>query len=392
MAVAVRSAGTPSNGFVAYYTAARLLAEGAGAARFYDDAWFQEHVARFEPGVRDTFWANPPTMGLLLLPLAWAPYPLARTAWILTSFVLLLATAWWLVRACALRGVWAGLFLTAVFFSHPVRENVSHGQVYLLALALLTAAWQGWRTGRWALAGVPLGILLVTKTASLLLWPLLLVQRSWRALVWGVTAAVVVALAALPLTGSEAWTLYTSEAAELTSEPLLAVTAYQTLLGFFRHLFGSGGPVVGEPLASLPTLARVLAWACLSLLFAVSLFAALRGRCRDCAFSAFVLLGLIVSPVSSEAHYAMALLPVALLTSELVARGTPRSGRWALFMGTLLMTAPLPFRSPRLADGLLALFAYPRLYGALLLLGLALAWSRRSVSDSSAADFSSKNR
>jgi hypothetical protein len=114
------------------------------------------------------------------------------------------------------------------------------------------------------------------------------------------------------------------------------------------------------------------------LLLGISLRAAVRAKGIACVFAGFVLLGLILSPVSSESHYTMALLPIALLTSELRARGVPHQGAALLASGTLLIAAPFPFRSARLTDGLLALLAYPRLYGALLLWALALAWSTTS--------------
>jgi hypothetical protein len=371
----IRAVGTSTNAFVAYYTAARLLVEGAGAARFYEDDWFRSQVARFEPEVRDIFSGNPPTMGLVLLPLAWADYRVARGTWIAATVLLVVGTAGWLVRRERLDGPWGPAFLCIVLFADPVRENISHGQAYGLALALLAITWHGYRTSRDGLLGAPAGVLLVTKTVSLMLWPLLLVERKWRALGWGLGTAAALVLAALPLTGAEAWTRYPSSAAAVISEPLRAVTAYQTQLGFFRHLFGPGGAAVGEPALDAPLLGSVLSIAVALLLFGTSLRAALRGASTACVFAAFVLLGLILSPVSSEAHYAMALLPIALLTSELRARDVPPVGAAVLALGTLLIAAPFPFRSPRLADGLLALLAYPRLYGALLLWALAVAWS-----------------
>jgi hypothetical protein len=375
VARSVRAVRTSSNGFVAYYTAARLLAEGAGAARFYDDDWFRGQVARFEPRVLEIHSGNPPTMGLLLLPLAWADYRLARGSWIAATLLLLVGTAGWLVRRERLDGFWAPAFLCIALLAYPVRENISHGQAYVLAFALLTTAWQGYRTSRDGLLGVPLGVLLVTKTASLMLWPLLLVERRWRAVAWGAGTAAVLALAALPLTGMAAWTRYVPSAAEVPFAPARAVTAYQTQTGFFRHLLGPGGAAVGEPVISAPLVASVLSIAVALLLLGTSLRAALRSERTASVFSAFVLLGLILSPVSSEAHYAMALLPLALLASELRARGVPLQGAAALAAGAVLIALPFPFRSPRLADGLLALLAYPRLYGALLLWALALVWS-----------------
>jgi hypothetical protein len=77
---------------------------------------------------------------------------------------------------------WAPAFVCIVLFAYPVRENISHGQAYVLAFALLVIAWNGYATSRDSLLGVPHGVMLVTKTASLMFWPLLLLERRWRAL------------------------------------------------------------------------------------------------------------------------------------------------------------------------------------------------------------------
>jgi hypothetical protein len=326
------------------YTAARLLVERDGAARFYDDEWFRSQVMRFEPQVRDIFSGNPPTMGLLLLPLAWADYRVARGAWIALTLLLLLGTATWLVRSLRLDGAWAPTFLCVVVFAYPVRENMLHAQAYGLAFALLVVAWHGYRASRNGLLGAPLGVLLITKTACLPMWPLPLAERRWRALAWGAATAAVLALAALPLTGADAWAPYVASVAELPSEPLLAVTAYQTQMGFFRHLFGPGDAGVGEPVMHAPLIGIALSIAGGLLLLGISLRAAVRANGTACVFAAFVLLGLILSPVSSEAHYTMVLLPIALLTSELRARGVPHHGAALLASGTLLIAAPFPYR------------------------------------------------
>ena len=262
-----------------------------------------------------------------------------------------------------------------MFVAHPVVENIQHATVYLLALAFLTVAWWGYRRERAAKTGLPLGVLLATKNAALMLWPLLIARKRWTALGWGLLAAAVLMIIALPATGLAAWGAYAAEAAALTSNPLLAVTAYQSQLGFFRHLTGPGGAGIGDALINAPFLALAAPWAMGALLFVVSLAVARQSQNHDCVFAAFVLLGLVLSPVSSEAHYAMALLPVALLASELQTRSQHGAGAWILLAGAFMVAADVPYRSPGFVDGARAILAYPRLYGALLLWGLALVWS-----------------
>lgn len=373
--IAVRAIGTPSNGFVAYYTPARLLLEGADAERFYDDEWFREQVKRFEPTVSDIYGAHPPTMPLLLLPVAWMDYHTARGVWIVGSLCLLLAAVAWLIPRLGIGGLWAPALLSIILLSTPVRDDLAHGQTYMLMLALLMAAWHGYRTTRPSMEGAPLGIILTTKNAALPFWPLLVIERRWRTLAWGIGTTLTLVLISLPLTGLPAWRRYVVEAAALLQDPRFAATAYQTQFGFFHHLFGAGGTRFGDPWMSHPLLADIMSVSCGAVLLGLTLRTAHRSGASDAMFAACVLLGLVLSPVSGDSHFTMAALPFGILVAQARDRGFPKLPTTLLFVGMFLIAANLPYLSDMVKDGALALFAYPKLYGALLLWGLALAWS-----------------
>ncbi len=371
----------PAHGFVSHYAAARLLTEGADVAQFYDDSWFEGQVARFEPTVTDIFGANMPTMSLLMVPLAILDYRGARAVWTAVSLLLLIATSVWLLRSLNIRGGWVPGFFCFVFLYQPVYENLAHGQMYVLVLVLLSLAWQGYSAVRAGLLGTTLGALFVMKTAALMMWPLLLVQRQWRALILGAATILVVALGSLPVMGINVWKAYLGKAAALSSNPLLAVTAYQTQLSFFRHLFVFQDPAIGEPIANLPFLGAVFPWIGVAVLLGISAFVAYRCGKSDLIFAAFVLISLILSPVSLDYHYVIALLPIAILLADLQKEMVSRDGL-ILMAGALLIGADLPYRALRLTNGAWALFAYPKLYGGLLLWGLALTRSLRGFPSS----------
>jgi hypothetical protein len=379
--VAIRAIPRPSYGFVAYYAGSSLLLRGAPGERFYDDDWFRTETSRLEPSAPDIFNANPPTMTALMLPIAWLDYRTARGVWIFFSLALFWLTSAWLVRRLGLGGAAAPGLLAIAALSNPVRENLAQGQVYLLLYALLTIAWWARDKGEGALLGASLGFVMVTKTAALPLWPMLAAERRWRALAVGAAAAALLTLALLPLTGLAMWRSYLTAAKGLNGNPLLAVTAYQSIFGFFHHLMGGGAPGVGAPITHAPRLAAIATWATGALLLAVSTWVAVRRRANNAVFAAFVLLGLLVSPVTSEAHFAMALLPIALLAAGLGATGTRGRDASMLFAGAFLVAAPLPTHSPALADGAAALLAYPKLYGALSLWTLAVVIAAREPPD-----------
>ncbi len=112
-------------------------------------------------------------------------------------------------------------------------------------------------------------------------------------------------------------------------------------------------------------------------LLGVSTVVALARRHADLLFAASVLLGLVLSPVSLDYHYVMALLSIALLLSHWQDHMVSWEGL-TLTAGAILIAVDLPYRSAELADGAWALLAYPKLYGALLLWGLALLSCLRS--------------
>jgi hypothetical protein len=131
------------------------------------------------------------------------------------------------------------------------------------------------------------------------------------------------------------------------------------------------GIAILTALFQLPAVATALTWAVSGVLVIVTALVAQRFDARELIFAAFVLLGLMITPVTGESAFTMALLPLAVLFAETQRRSVPYA--LLLVVAALLIAADLPYRSPRLADGVVALFAYPKLYGTLLLWGLALS-------------------
>ena len=378
-----RSVTRRSHGFVSHYTASRLVIEGIDGAQLYDDAWIREQVKRFEPTVADFYGANIPTTSLLLVPLAWMDYLPARAIWVAASLIGLTVAAVVVVLQLKLHGPWTPAFLALTFSFQPVNENLTHGQMYVLVLVFLVVAWIGYRRLQPGTFGSAVGALFMAKTAALMMWPLLLVERRWRALAWGAGVVFTGALVSTVVLGAGAWTAYLDAARRLPGSAHLSVTAYQTQLSFFRHLLVYDAVWNPNPLMDLPMLGQGLPIVGLVVLLAISSWYAYGRGASDLVFAAFVLLGLIVSPVSADYHYVIALLPIGILLSQF--RGQLRS--WPgliLITGTLLIAADLPYRTARLTPGAWAFFAYPKLYGALLLWGLALRGSKPAASATAA--------
>ncbi|GAB4163817.1 MAG: hypothetical protein Fur0021_39210 [Candidatus Promineifilaceae bacterium] len=387
----------PSHGFVAYYTASRLLAEGVDPALNYDVDWFMAQIARFQPDAADVH-INPPPTNVLLLPLVGLDYTAARQVWSALSLLCLIVVVTWWMRRWRWQGAWLPLFLLLVFLFQPVWANFHLGQIYLFLLALLTAAWAAFRRRQDGRLGVILALAGVMKLAGAFVWllPAVALRQRWRVFLWGSVAAAGLLLVTWP--GRLAWEAYLALLAELSSQPERAVTAYQTWLSWSHHFFIYDAQWNPTPVAALPALADWLyGLGAAGMVGATAWLARAASRSSvpdadvigapDLLFAATVTLGVVLSPLALDYHYALLLLPVFILLQWMCQAYLARQAQQpAWYIGLLLLAllavaADLPYRSPRLVEGWWALLAYPKLYGALLLWGLALWGSRRHVGE-----------
>ena len=377
-----QSALAETNGFAAYYTAARLLAYSpAEMPRIYENDWFAAQIERAGiHGVYDIFNIQPPTMSLLLL-------PLARLIWTLLGLFIMSRGLLHLGRALNAPASWALAFTPLCFLYTPVAENFCNGQAYACLFFLVCLFFWAVLRPAQGLAGLALGLMAVLKTAAAWLWPLLLLKGQWRVLSWAVGVIAAVILTSLPWIGLETWRNFLALLPQLAADPKRYVTAYQTVTSLAGHLFIYDAQWNPAPLARLPLLGRGLPL--LALL--AGLFVSLRWgpldasqpekRCLTLAM--FLALAVPNAPVAEGYHY-MLLLPSVLAAAWWAWHTRLGWPAWlALILAVLMLGAPLPYRSPRLSAGVWALLAYPRLYGANAL-WLWLLWAIRL--DSQKAD------
>jgi Glycosyltransferase family 87 len=165
--------------------------EAQGHQKRLPQWWFQARIDEFGfAHVRDIHNTQAPTTSLMMAPIAWMSPARARVVWLLLSVVLWIAGLGFLARGLGLfdgpSAIHPLLVLAAVTTGYlPIRDNLRQGQCYtliffLLCLVFFCALRSGSR-GAFA-AGVPLGLMLVLKTAGVWLWPLLLLSRRWPTL------------------------------------------------------------------------------------------------------------------------------------------------------------------------------------------------------------------
>jgi len=386
-------------GFSAYYTGARLLVEGVDMSRLYDPGWFRAQVASFGitgPQASDIWFINPPTTALLMAPLAAFTPLAARLAWTFLNLVMLLAALWLIARALRVQLSPKGWMLvaTGVLLFHPLYENFRWGQAYVLVLLLHALFLYAYLESVSRLASADrhlrrcdlitafaLASMLVLKTYGALLMLFLLSRRRWRALLYTLVVAGLVALLTLPRLTTSIWETYLFEVLpKVRGYAGMGITGYQTLSSFVAHLFRYDPVGSPQPLVDVPRLAAGMAVALIGLVLLVTLRAChWPGRWeRDfeaLSVAAFTAISVPLAPVAEEHHFTVLILPLMVLGAYLLRRSWLVQGFTAYIttsraIGLVsygLLTAPLPFMHPRLVREWWALLAYPKLYGALLL-------------------------
>jgi len=380
-----------SYGYASYYTAARLVREGADTERFYDRQWFLDRTIEFGfVETPDIFFVNPPPTALLLLPLSGLSPGDADVVWTLANVLLLALAVGIILDTLRVAGLeidrrgplfWAFIGLICVY--NPLWENFFFGQVYVLLLVLVSLAMRAYVLGQRRRLGIWLGLLFAAKSAGTLLWGLLVLGRRYRSLAWGGGTLVAVFIAASPLLGFAIWWEYLQRIPNLFDQPWSGVTAYQTTTSFIHHNLHVEPRSNAAPLVDAPAIVAPLATALNLALFGLAVLAGWvlqrdmdRRRLRLARFGLLSALMVPLQPLGEEHHYMLAL--PAVLTALCLSLAEPAGERRSLMLllaalGTLLIAAPLHHTHPSLSPGLRALVAYPKLYGGLLIAGTMTA-------------------
>lgn len=185
--------------FRAYWSASRLLMEGRNS---YDpDNMLEMEQAHVDPEQSFTMMAwNPPTTFVFILPLAWAPFQIAKSVWFLVNLTLILLS-------CLLLGLvylppgrvpLLTYNLIAVFFA-PVLVALLIGQITFLVVFGVAASIALIKRENFFWAGVVLILTSVKPHMVMLIGPYLLLymalRRKWPGwLGLGVAGAICVAI------------------------------------------------------------------------------------------------------------------------------------------------------------------------------------------------------
>ncbi|HEX4348390.1 MAG TPA: glycosyltransferase family 87 protein [Vicinamibacterales bacterium] len=368
---AMRSVGQTTNGFIAYYGAARLFVEGRLGAWVYDDARFMAFVKDLtHTSVLEIYGPNSPAMALLAVPFAGFGPDGARTAWLAASIAALVAAA-----AAVIADTWKregelpAAVVPLVLVTPSVIANLHNGQAYLFVTALYAIAAVALLRGRDVLAGAALGLGFALKSAGLPLILLALVQKRFRVAASAGVVIVSAVMVVLSRSGLTMWRSYAAYVMNFVQRPSASVTASQTTYSLVRRLCVQDPRWNPFPAASCGAAAGVLPAALFVAALAITIWMARRAQAPDWLAAALCLCALDV-PTAEDPHFAILGIPLVLLFGRWRRRATARWWPWAVY--SVLMFVPMAVTARRFTEGWSALLAYPRLYAAWWLWGMAV--------------------
>jgi hypothetical protein len=375
--VLVWSGGRATHGFIAYYTAARLLAEGQLGPAVYDDAWFMGVVQTMTgTEVLEVFGPNPPAMAIAALPLVLFDHGTARWIWLAASLIAFAAATWAWLRPSSTRGPVPPALVATLMLAPPVWANLRTGQIYLFVFAAMAAAGRALLRGRERRAGLALGLILAIKTAGAAWLSLLVSQVRLQVVTTALLVTTAITGALLIVTGPAVWQRYPTYVQEFVQRPAASVTAYQTTWGFFRRLCVADPQWNPSPAADCPMMADVVPPLAVATALIVTI-AVLRRGPQALVIAGGMCLSLLTVPVAGDHHFVVAGLIMLLIWRHSASVGRPwlHRGIWAV-LGALYLV-PMEITAFLFTDGWLALAGYPRLYLAWLLWGVIVYGASR---------------
>ena len=270
------------------------------------------------PALKEAWFVYPPFATVLLVPLAWASFEVAKWSLVVLSVGLLALLAWRIMRLAGVRADWrlatvsAALGVT-VMDVEPVQATLWWGQinVVLMAMVLLDLLRPKGSRGR----GFGLGLAAGIKLTPLVFLPYLLLTRQWRAFAVATGTFVVTVVGTWPfLLRDSGW--FWAHLGDTTHIAHIDHLANQSINGFLARFFA--------PLPRPEWLWIILSLLALAAGLAVAFWAHRRGE-QALALVAVGLTGCAVSPFSWAAHWVW----FAPAIFWLVGKACTTQGGWA---------------------------------------------------------------
>lgn len=352
--------------FPNYYTSARLLIEGRSMEKIYNDAWFQQQIYSYGMDQLGKFSPFPPITAFVMMPLVFL-HPLnALRVWTILNIGCLVWGIMLLARITEKSVIWSSLVF--LLSGHALANNFKFGQFYLILTVMLISGYGYWIKKRQTTAGLIFGVGAAIKYFPILFFPLFALWREWRIVVTGIVVITVLVLVGVASMGPNVHEQFISNIlgnhlAGNIQNPFSAT--FQSWNSLFRRLFVfdpimNPNPVVRSSLLYAITLLIVYSAAVLLLVAGLKNSATYpTDNARSLQFALLAIAGLLLLPASATYHFLLLILPVAIILN---------SENWTLeqkIVATLFaLIGFIPYSNFSQFEnrGILAIFAYPRLF------------------------------
>jgi hypothetical protein len=377
--------------FPNYYVTARLLREGVSTDRIYEWVWIQRQKDHLKIKQTDQpvvgFVPHTPLSALVMWPLTfWEPLT-AKHIWIMVNTAFLAVVAVLLQSLTAIG--WRRIALL-MGLNYPLHRNLEYGQYYILLLLVVTFALWCYVRERPVLAGILMGIGFGMKVFPLLFVVYFARKRDPRAVIGLVAGGIAAITMSVWTFGSQLNRLYVSQVLPwaLRGDAMdpynLSASSLSSLLHRLLLFEPEWSP---HPVVHSPALFAVLHPLLQMAIFAPAVLLAAPGewhsRRLQLEWSAFLVALLAISTLPASYHFTLLILPVAVMTSELIKERDLRS---FLLLVLLYLGVCFPAWQHNLDDGWWSLLAVPRLYFVILFCVLSyviLSRQQRSSAQSS---------
>jgi hypothetical protein len=286
---------------------------------------------------------HPPTAVLLVLPLGRLKYSDALLVWNLASLAAFGASVALIILELRLRiSPWTILpAVLLLLICFPFRQHIRIGQLNLVLLMLITAAWAADRRGHPWWAGALIGAATAVKLFPGFIAIYWLTRRQWRPLFAATLAfATLTAVTGLVL-GPNALVSYVNKALPAL-RPSWSAWGNLSVSSVWLKLFDPAATEYIDPLFRSTT----LAWLAVCLSSAAIIVTLIRSTLRtdaDLGFVLTIMAMLLVSPVTWSHYLVLLLLPGLIIWQHLPADGQARP--FFLICLACLWVDPQLFRS-----------------------------------------------
>ena len=327
---------------------------------------------------------NPPHFQLVLLPLGLLPASVALGLWASAGFLCLAGSLWVIARELDVTPSWATCYRAAIWLLAfaGMGAVVGTGEVSFVLLLPVTLAWAAARRGRWARAGVYLGLAMSLKLFLLIFVPYLVLRRRLRAAAISCAVAAGAFVAGAVILGPSS---YGSWLSQLASVHWAWRSANASLLGILTRSLTVNPHFA--PFTAAPELVFPLWLPAAALVAVVTLVTVTLDRSEsavDRAFALLILAALLVSPLGWIYYLWLGLGAFAALAPSWRGRTAAGPVRWRQRFLVLAV--------PGLVWPHFATYAFQPHAWATVLLASAYSWSMATLWCATALDGWTVNR